>query len=109
MKTQEALEFAARLRGRRRSMKFAMDELARIVNISLAGMNRLELGYAMPSAVCAAKLAQALRCDLNWLLLGVGEEEAPPDEKELRALDRLAETIAWMQAADAIKKARGAK
>lgn len=66
--------FAGRLRQRRRELGLHKQEVAVGVGVSLTTMQQYENGQ-LPKGEYAVRLAQVLRCSLDWLLIGRGLPE----------------------------------
>ena len=66
--------FAARLRQRRTQLGLAKPDLAAAVGVSLTTIQQYENGQ-FPRGEFAVRLADALRCTLDWLLAGRGDPE----------------------------------
>lgn len=68
-------DFGARLRLRRESLGLRKQALADAVGVSLTTIQQYENGQ-MPKGGYAIRLADSLRCSLDWLLAGRGQEGA---------------------------------
>lgn len=66
--------FAGRLRQRRRELGLHKQAVAAGVGVSLTTIQQYENGQ-LPKGEYAVRLAQVLRCSLDWLLMGRGEAE----------------------------------
>ena len=60
--------FASRLRGKRAERGLNQAELAEASGVSVAAITNYENGGYVPGADKVYMLADALGCDLNWLL-----------------------------------------
>ncbi len=69
-----ASAFAARLRQRRAQLGLRKPDLAAAVGVSLTTIQQYENGQ-FPRGELAVRLADALRCTLDWLLAGRGDPE----------------------------------
>ena len=70
----QALAFAARLRQRRSQLGLRKPDLAACVGVSLTTIQQYENGQ-FPRGELALRLADCLRCTLDWLLAGRGDPE----------------------------------
>lgn len=66
--------FAGRMRQRRQELGLSKPEVAGGVGVSLTTIQQYENGQ-LPKGEFAVRLAQVLRCSLDWLLIGRGEAE----------------------------------
>lgn len=67
-------EFAQRLRRRRSHLGLSKQELAAQVGVSLTTIQQYE-HRQLPKGEYAVRLAEALRCTLDWLLAGKGDAD----------------------------------
>lgn len=65
--------FGERLRGRRERLGLRKQDIAAGVGVSLTTIQQYEHGQ-MPKGEFAIRLARVLRCSLDWLLAGKGDE-----------------------------------
>ena len=85
---EEAFDFGARLQMTRKLAGMTQEALAKRLGVSKQTISGYESNYKMPSILTARKLAQILRCSLDYLL-GLENEAAiilrnlHPGEKEL--------------------------
>lgn len=66
--------FAGRMRQRRQELGLSKPEVAGGVGVSLTTIQQYENGQ-LPKGEFAVRLAQVLRCSLDWLLIGRGAAE----------------------------------
>ncbi|MBD5626202.1 MAG: helix-turn-helix transcriptional regulator [Desulfovibrio sp.] len=72
--TAQASAFAARLRQRRAQLGLRKPDVATAVGVSLTTIQQYENGQ-FPRGELAMRLADTLRCTLDWLLAGRGDPE----------------------------------
>lgn len=70
------MDTGKRIRQRRQEMGLSQLELAHQCNITSGNISKMEAGLINPSAQALIKLAEALDCSIDWLLLGT----EPPAE-----------------------------
>ena len=75
LQQKESLDaFGARLRRRREKLGLRKQELASGIGVSLTTIQQYENGQ-LPKGEFAVRLARMLRCSLDWLLAGEGNED----------------------------------
>ena len=79
--------FAERLRRRRLGLGLRKQDLAAQVGVSLTTIQQYENGQ-LPKGEFAVRLGAALRCSLDWLLAGQGNDVARETKTTTRIIDR---------------------
>lgn len=60
-----------RIKNRRKELQLTQTDIFEMCGIRSGALSRIENGTSVPSVILFYKIAQVLKCDMEWLLTGV--------------------------------------